>query len=129
MAVGTVKFFNTQKGFGFITPADGSRDVFVHISAVERSGMSTLREGQRVSYDVVTERGKQAEKADRESNTLHSGLVAEKPALLTADLCRAKAVECLYLAEQAASQPHRIMLGHIVETWYRIADSLPANDA
>ena len=60
MAVGTVKFFNTQKGFGFITPADGSRDVFVHISAVERAGMPSLREGQRVSYEVVTERGKQA---------------------------------------------------------------------
>src|SRR5581483_1046851 len=60
MATGTVKFFNTQKGFGFITPTDGSRDVFVHISAVERAGMSTLNEGQRVSYDVVTERGKQA---------------------------------------------------------------------
>jgi cold shock protein len=60
MAVGTVKFFNTQKGFGFITPSDGSRDVFVHISAVERSGMTTLNEGQRLTYDVVTERGKQA---------------------------------------------------------------------
>jgi CspA family cold shock protein len=60
MATGTVKFFNTQKGFGFITPSDGSRDVFVHISAVERSGMHTLNEGQRVSYDIVTERGKQA---------------------------------------------------------------------
>lgn len=60
MATGTVKFFNMQKGFGFITPSDGSRDVFVHISAVERAGMSTLHEGQRVSYDVVTERGKQA---------------------------------------------------------------------
>jgi cold shock protein len=60
MATGTVKFFNMQKGFGFITPSDGSRDGFVHISAVERAGMSTLREGQRVSYDVVTERGKQA---------------------------------------------------------------------
>ena len=60
MATGTVKFFNTQKGFGFITPSDGSRDVFVHISAVERSGMTTLNEGQRVTYDVVTERGKQA---------------------------------------------------------------------
>jgi CspA family cold shock protein len=60
MATGTVKFFNTQKGFGFITPSDGSRDVFVHISAVERSGMRTLNEGQRVTYDVVTERGKQA---------------------------------------------------------------------
>jgi cold shock protein len=60
MATGTVKFFNTQKGFGFITPSDGSRDVFVHISAVERAGMSTLNEGQRISYDVVNERGKNA---------------------------------------------------------------------
>ncbi|HEV2629127.1 MAG TPA: cold-shock protein [Pseudolabrys sp.] len=60
MATGTVKFFNGSKGFGFITPADGSKDVFVHISAVERAGMSTLNEGQRVSYEVVTERGKQA---------------------------------------------------------------------
>jgi CspA family cold shock protein len=60
MASGTVKFFNTQKGFGFITPADGSSDVFVHISAVEKSGMTSLSEGQRVTYDVVTERGKQA---------------------------------------------------------------------
>src|SRR5258708_19137867 len=60
MATGTVKFFNTQKGFGFITPSDGSKDVFVHISAVERAGMSTLNEGQRLSYEIVTERGKQA---------------------------------------------------------------------
>jgi CspA family cold shock protein len=60
MATGTVKFFNTQKGFGFIQPTDGSKDVFVHISAVERAGMRTLVEGQKVSYDVVTERGKQA---------------------------------------------------------------------
>ena len=60
MPTGTVKFFNTQKGFGFIQPTDGSKDVFVHISAVERAGMRTLVEGQKVSYDVVTERGKQA---------------------------------------------------------------------
>lgn len=60
MAVGTVKFFNTQKGYGFIQPSDGSKDVFVHISAVERAGMRTLMEGQKVSYEVVTERGKQA---------------------------------------------------------------------
>jgi CspA family cold shock protein len=60
MATGTVKFFNAQKGFGFITPSDGSRDVFVHVSAVERAGMSGLNEGDKVSYDVVTERGKQA---------------------------------------------------------------------
>ena len=60
MATGTVKFFNTQKGFGFIQPTAGSKDVFVHISAVERAGMRTLVEGQKVSYDVVTERGKLA---------------------------------------------------------------------
>ena len=60
MATGTVKFFNTQKGCGFIQPTDGSKDVFVHISAVERAGMRTLVEGQKVSYDVMTERGKLA---------------------------------------------------------------------
>ncbi|MBS4082971.1 MAG: cold-shock protein [Rhizobiales bacterium] len=60
MPVGAVKFFNTQKGFGFIQPDDGSKDVFVHISAVERAGMSTLNEGQKVSFDVVNERGKDA---------------------------------------------------------------------
>lgn len=53
MATGTVKFFNTTKGFGFIAPEDGSQDVFVHISAVERSGMRSLVEGQKVSFDVV----------------------------------------------------------------------------
>ncbi|MPZ59423.1 MAG: cold-shock protein [Rhizobiales bacterium] len=56
MATGTVKWFNSQKGFGFIQPADGSKDVFVHISAVERSGMSTLNEGQKLSYELVTDR-------------------------------------------------------------------------
>jgi CspA family cold shock protein len=60
MAQGTVKFFNTQKGYGFIQPADGGKDVFVHISAVERAGLSNLHEGQRLSYDVVSERGKLA---------------------------------------------------------------------
>jgi CspA family cold shock protein len=53
MTVGTVKFFNEQKGFGFISPEDGSEDVFVHISAVERAGMTTLNDGQRISFDVV----------------------------------------------------------------------------
>ena len=60
MSTGTVKWFNVQKGYGFIQPDDGGKDVFVHISAVERAGMRTLMEGQKVSYDVVTERGKQA---------------------------------------------------------------------
>ena len=60
MAIGTVKFFNTTRGFGFIQPEDGTKDVFVHISAVQRAGMDTLSEGQRVSFDVVEERGKNA---------------------------------------------------------------------
>ena len=60
MATGTVKWFNATKGYGFIQPEDGSKDVFVHISAVERAGIQRLNEGQRVSYDVVSERGKTA---------------------------------------------------------------------
>ena len=60
METGTVKWFNAGKGFGFIQPQDNSKDVFVHISAVERAGMRSLVEGQRVSFDVVNERGKQA---------------------------------------------------------------------
>ncbi len=53
MSTGTVKWFNAHKGFGFIQPADGSKDVFVHISAVERTGIGTLIEGQSISYDVM----------------------------------------------------------------------------
>ncbi len=60
MAIGTVKFFSAIKGFGFITPEDGSKDVFVHISALERAGMGALSEGQRINFDVVSERGKLA---------------------------------------------------------------------
>ena len=57
MSQGTVKWFNSQKGFGFIQPDDGSKDVFVHISAVERAGLSNLNEGQKLTYDL--ERGQQ----------------------------------------------------------------------
>ena len=57
MSIGTVKWFNGQKGYGFIQPEDGSKDVFVHISAVERSGMGNLVEGQKVSFEL--ERGNQ----------------------------------------------------------------------
>jgi CspA family cold shock protein len=60
MAKGTVKWFNSQKGYGFIQPDDGSKDVFVHITAVERAGLSGLNEGQKVTFDVATERGKTA---------------------------------------------------------------------
>ena len=56
MNKGTVKWFNNQKGFGFIQPANGGQDVFVHISAVECAGMSTLNEGQNVSFDIVADR-------------------------------------------------------------------------
>ena len=58
MTIGTVKFFNETKGFGFITPDEGGNDAFVHISAVERAGMRTLREGNRLSYDLEENRGK-----------------------------------------------------------------------
>ena len=61
MATGTVKWFNAQKGYGFIQPAGGGgKDVFVHISAVERAGLSTLNEGQVVQYEVVSNRGKES---------------------------------------------------------------------
>ncbi len=60
MANGTVKWFNAQKGFGFIQQDGGGKDVFVHISAVERAGLSSLNEGQAISFDVVNERGKDA---------------------------------------------------------------------
>jgi CspA family cold shock protein len=56
MNKGIVKWFNSQKGFGFIQPENGDRDVFVHISAVERAGMSTLNEGQKVSFEIVADR-------------------------------------------------------------------------
>jgi len=57
MPIGTVKWFNAQKGYGFIQPDDGSKDVFVHISAVERAGIDSLRDGQKLSFDI--ERGQQ----------------------------------------------------------------------
>jgi CspA family cold shock protein len=60
MAIGTVKFFNATRGFGFIQPEDGSRDVFVHKSAVEGAGLTPLREGQRIQYEIVSEHGKSA---------------------------------------------------------------------
>jgi len=56
MNTGIVKWFNSQKGFGFIQPSNGGKDVFVHISAVERAGLSTLNEGQNVSFDIVADR-------------------------------------------------------------------------
>lgn len=60
MRQGTVKFFNTTKGFGFIEPQDGGKDVFVHISAVENAGLRSLREGEKVSFEVEENRGKMA---------------------------------------------------------------------
>jgi cold shock protein len=60
MATGTVKRFNAQKGFGFIQPEGGGKDVFVHITAVQAAGLNGLDEGQKVTFEVVTERGKQA---------------------------------------------------------------------
>ena len=58
MSTGTVKWFNSQKGYGFIQPEDGSKDVFVHVSAVERSGLHSLHEGQKLKFDLEQDRGK-----------------------------------------------------------------------
>ena len=63
MATGTVKWFNTQKGYGFIQPESGGKDVFVHISAVERAGLSNLREGQKISFDSERDRRSSKEAA------------------------------------------------------------------
>ncbi|MDX1921808.1 MAG: cold-shock protein [Alphaproteobacteria bacterium] len=60
MPSGTVKWFNAQKGYGFITPDEGGRDVFVHVTAVERAGMDGLREGQKISYEIATQKGKES---------------------------------------------------------------------
>ena len=60
VAIGTVKWFNPTKGFGFIQPDGGGKDVFVHISAVEKAGLSTLNEGAKVSYEIVANRGKES---------------------------------------------------------------------
>ena len=65
MSTGTVKWFNAQKGYGFIQPDDGGKDVFVHISAVERAGLQTLREGQKVSYEMTQDRRTGKSSADR----------------------------------------------------------------
>lgn len=60
MATGTVKWFNPTKGFGFIQPDNGGKDVFVHISAVEKAGLSNLAEGAKVSYEIIQDRGKES---------------------------------------------------------------------
>ena len=60
MAIGTVKWFNATKGFGFIVPQDGGKDVFVHITAVQAAGLNGLNDGQKVTFDVMRERGKEA---------------------------------------------------------------------
>ncbi|HEY7765623.1 MAG TPA: cold-shock protein [Aestuariivirgaceae bacterium] len=65
MQTGTVKWFNSQKGFGFIQPQDGGKDVFVHISAVERAGLHTLNEGQKVSFEIVADSRTGKSSADR----------------------------------------------------------------
>jgi CspA family cold shock protein len=60
MASGTMKWFNSMKGYGFIQPQSGGKDIFVHISAVEKAGLSTLNEGQQVEYEIISDRGKES---------------------------------------------------------------------
>jgi cold shock protein len=78
MTTGTVKFFNEQKGYGFISPDDGGKDAFVHISAVERAGMRSLRENQRVAYDLQDDnRGKSSAVNLREADGAEAGAADE----------------------------------------------------
>ena len=80
MPIGTVKFFNSSKGYGFIQPDDGSKDAFVHISAVENSGMSMLSENQRISYDLEEDRrGKMSAVNLKAAEDAGSGQAAEQP--------------------------------------------------
>ena len=65
MAIGTVKWYNAEKGFGFIQPDDGGKDAFVHVSAIERAGMSDLREGQKISYEMVSDKRSGKMSADK----------------------------------------------------------------
>ena len=73
MATGTVKWFNATKGYGFIEPDGGGKDVFIHISAVEKAGLSDLREGDKVSFEVVANRGKESAENLRMSRDTSSG--------------------------------------------------------
>ena len=84
MNKGTVKWFNSIKGFGFIQPDDGSKDVFVHISAVERAGMSNLNEGQKLSYEIVRDR-KTGKSAAENSRRIRRG---PDQVALTTDYCK-----------------------------------------
>ena len=82
MSIGTVKWFNATKGYGFIQPDDGGNDVFVHISAVERAGLGTLREGQKISYEIVADRRSGKSSADNlraAGSAISSGLGREIP--------------------------------------------------
>jgi CspA family cold shock protein len=65
MAIGTVKWYNAEKGFGFIQPDDGGKDAFVHVSAIERAGMTGLREGQKISYEMVSDKRSGKMSADK----------------------------------------------------------------
>ena len=95
MPSGTVKWFNSQKGYGFIQPQGGGRDVFVHISAVEKAGLSNLNEGQRVQYEEVSNRGKTSVTAD-----FHT----DEGRRLVVDLIR----DADWCAERASSPPRQI---------------------
>jgi cold shock protein len=90
MATGTVKWFNDAKGFGFITPDEGGEDLFAHFSAIQMNGFKTLKEGQKVSFEVVQgPKGKQASNIQLRAGFLHSGTRDARPA--SASLCSAPA--------------------------------------
>ena len=90
MSMGTVKWFNATKGYGFIQPDDGGNDVFVHISAVERAGLGTLREGQKISYEIVADRRSGKSSADN-LRAVHDEMVHVRRGIQRAQ----RAIECL----------------------------------
>ena len=105
MAAGTVKWFNAQKGYGFIQPEDGSKDVFVHITAVERSGMGNLHEGQRVSFEL--ERGNQGKNTFGEASRTCGGSCAITTSM---GLCGCSRKRCSVVRRPKAIRRHRKML-------------------
>ena len=110
MASGTVKWFNPTKGYGFIQPSGGGKDVFVHISAVERAGLSTLNEGQAVEYEIVSNRGKEFSRKseDSVSSAGHSRMETVQITLdLPVSAPLAATVRALEAARDAEVEPKR----------------------
>ena len=131
MSMGTVKWFNATKGFGFIQPDDGGKDVFVHISAVERAGLGTLREGQKISYEIVADRRSGKSAADNLRSGLHEVIRVRRHIL---GACHVHAASthlarhsCVRLRAQLAASDLRHLLDRI-ENYLRANGAIQSND-